>query len=342
MENKPASPADLAVDHAFIQWVKHPNHESNAFWNKWLQENPDKATILEEARRLVLLLSQEEDQDDDRELDLIWHNLTEARRSPGSQGSDMGKVVSLRFWQNRKLLSVAAIGLLLLLSGIAFFQFKTNPRIEYATNFGEKRTIQLPDNSVIVLNANSVVSIPQKWPENGPREVQLRGEAFFSVVHTASHQSFTVTTSEGTKIDVLGTEFNVYDRGKQNRVVLASGKVRLEIGQGDETRQLDMSPGEMVSITAATEVSRKQVKAALYTSWKDDKVYFDDYTLGEVATMLEQNYGYQVVFKDTTLINQKMTAYLEVKGMEDILTTISETFEVEVTRRDNQILISSL
>lgn len=344
MDHNTASSAELAVDQSFIQWVKHPNEESTLYWRNWLEKNPDKAEVIADARRLVLLLSQEDEESYGDELEHVWLQLTEARQNNIRDQSDdvTGKVVSLQVWRNKKLLSVAAAVLFLMISGIAFFQLSRNRHIEYATNFGERRIIQLPDSSVIVLNANSLITVPQKWSDDKPREVKLKGEAFFSVTHKANKQKFTVTTSEGIQVEVLGTEFNLSDRGKESKIVLASGKIRLHIGRDKESKQLDMNPGEMVTVTTDTKITRKQVKPALYTSWKEDKVYFDDYTLAEVATMLEQTYGYKVVFRDTALSDQKITAFLEVNGLEDILTTISETFEVDITRQKNQIIISSL
>ena len=340
MDYSNASSAELAADHDFMQWVKYPTPESNAFWQRWLQQHPDKAHVVEEARQLVLLLSQEEEEEHGAELDHIWQKITAARRNDENQLPDTGRVIP--FWQNKKMLSVAAAVLVMLVSGIAFFQLGKNRRIEYVTNYGEKRTILLPDSSTVTLNANTTLSVPAKWPHTGPREVQLQGEAYFSVTHQISNQKFLVTTSEGVQVEVLGTEFNVSNRGKEHKIVLASGKIRLNIAENSQNTQLDMRPGEMVSITADAKVSRKQVKPALYTSWMNDKIYFDNYTLAEVATMLEQNYGYHIVFQDTALASQRITAYLEVKSPDDILTTISETFEVDITRRNKQIIISSL
>ncbi|MBD1395683.1 FecR domain-containing protein [Pontibacter sp. JH31] len=345
MDHTEALAADFAADHDFIQWVKYPTSESNIYWKNFMMAHPEKEETIAEARQLVQLLSQEDADEEayDRDMQLVWQKLAEARHSDTGLQPETGKVISLRsFWQERTWLSVAAIGLLLIMSGIVYWKLQPEQRIEYATQFGEKRTIQLPDNSVIVLNSNSVVTIPEKWPINEPRQVYLKGEAFFSVTHQANNQKFVVTTSAGTQIDVLGTEFNVYDWGHENRVVLASGKVSLQVVQGDKSSRLDMKPGEMVSVTTDAGITRKQVKPALYISWKEDKVYFDDYTLAEVATMLEQNYGYQVVFRDKTLQGQRITAFLDAKGLDDILSTIAETFEVEVSRQNDKIIINSL
>jgi transmembrane sensor len=335
--------ADLAVDDLFIQWVKYPTPESTTYWENWIKENPDKEAIVAEARKMVLFLSHDDEQehDLDHDLDAIWHRLSEARKSNLSHPSENGRIIPFKFWQQRSLWAAAAVGLLLLVSGALLLSRDRVKMIEYATTYGERRTITLSDSSVVVLNANSRITLPSRWSDNDPREVQLTGEAFFSVTHKVNKQKFIVTTSEGIHVEVLGTEFNLSERANENKIVLANGKVRLNIENGSETKTLEMIPGEMISITADTEITRKQVKPELYTSWTNDKIYFDNSTLDEIATMLQQHYGYAVTFKDAHLRKLKMNAYLDIKGPDDILNTISETFEVDVLRQNNQITISS-
>jgi transmembrane sensor len=334
--------ADLALDDRFIQWVKNPTQENNKHWENWLAQNPDGEETLLEARELVILLSQDEVNEKDYELDEVWLRLTEARKQAPGPPSGGGRIIPLQFWRNRSLMAAAAVGLILLVSAIAVFWPQNEKSVQYATTFGEKRTIQLPDNSVIVLNSNSIVTIPEKWDTDKPRRVTLEGEAFFSVTHQANNQKFIVSTPGGKQIDVLGTEFNVYDRDNESRIVLASGKVNLSLQQNGKIKQVEMQPGDLVSVTADAAFSLKRVDPSLYTAWMEDKIYFDDYTLKDVAHMLEQQYGYKVVFDSKALSDQKITAFLEVKSPEDILSTISETFEVTITQKDKTITIGSL
>jgi ferric-dicitrate binding protein FerR (iron transport regulator) len=72
----------------------------------------------------------------------------------------------------------------------------------------------LPDNSTVILNANSSLRYQENWEAELLREVWVDGEAFFSVVHTHNHQRFRVNVTDDLKVEVLGTEFNVKDRRK--------------------------------------------------------------------------------------------------------------------------------
>jgi transmembrane sensor len=344
MNHATATAAELAVDHEFIRWVKYPTQESNVYWKNFAEAHPDKVKALAEARHIVLLLSQEEADSEsyDHDVQQVWEQLQQTMRQEKEGGSEGGKIITM--WRSvpKAWLSVAAAGLLLLAGVFTFYSLQREQIQTYATAYGEKRTIQLPDKSVVVLNANSSITIPRKWSGSSTREVTLQGEAYFSVTHQPNGQQFVVKTSKGTAIHVLGTEFSVYDRGPEDRVVLASGKVNLSIPDQGNTKQIEMEPGDLVSITTGTGVSRRQVDPALYTAWQHDKIYFDDYTLQEVASMLEQQYGYQVHFSSRELSEQKITAFLEVKSVDDILSTLKETFEVRITQKDRTLHISSL
>lgn len=339
-----ATAAELAADHDFIQWVKYPTQERTLYWTQVAEQHPEKAEELAEARRLVLLLSQEQADDNsaDEDAQLVWEQLQEAMQQDRERGTDGGSVFSLLGYSRKTWLSAAAAVILLLASAALLFTRQSTDSMTYATAYGEKRTIQFSDKSVIVLNANSSITIPEKWERDRPRKVELRGEAFFSVTQQANRQQFIVTTSKGTEINVLGTEFNVYDRGQEDRVVLSSGKVRLSTTQNGATKQTEMQPGDLITVSVAGALSHRRVDPDLYTAWQENKLYFDDYTLREVGALIEQQYGYKVEFSGQELSGQRITAFLEVKRPEDILNTLAETFELKITQQENTIYISSL
>lgn len=85
----------------------------------------------------------------------------------------------------------------------------------YATQYGEQRVVELPDHSVVSLNANSTLRFRNDWSQaNTLREVWLDGEAFFSVQKqegAAGPAKFIVHTND-LDVEVLGTRFNVSNR----------------------------------------------------------------------------------------------------------------------------------
>ncbi|MGD1895272.1 MAG: FecR family protein [Cyclobacteriaceae bacterium] len=103
----------------------------------------------------------------------------------------------------------AVVSGLVLTAALVWFLLKADSLTEYATDYGEIRTLTLPDSSRVTLNANSAIHYAAKWDVDVAREVWLDGEAYFSVTHTQNDQPFIVHVTDGLRVNVLGTEFNV-------------------------------------------------------------------------------------------------------------------------------------
>ncbi|MEO9892210.1 FecR family protein [Aurantibacter sp.] len=134
------------------------------------------------------------------------------------------KVIALKSYKNFFKIA-AAIAVLLVAS---FFYLNTlNESIN--TQFAEQKEIRLPDNSEIVLNADSKISYDKEnWSTT--RNIELNGEAYFKV---AKGKKFTVATENGT-VTVLGTQFNVENRDEYFEVSCYEGLVSV-IYDGKET-----------------------------------------------------------------------------------------------------------
>ena len=128
------------------------------------------------------------------------------------------KPKKVKIFTLKKIMSVAAT-LLLLVSTFYFLNFNT----DINTGFGERRTIILPDNSTVILNAKSSLSYNKKnWKQD--RTLELEGEAYFKV---AKGSKFQVKTTEGI-ISVLGTQFTVFEEENFLSVTCFEGKVKVE------------------------------------------------------------------------------------------------------------------
>ncbi|MHA6248342.1 FecR family protein [Pontibacter sp. CAU 1760] len=342
MKYQLANVADFATDERFVDWVVAPTAESEAYWQNWLLKNPHKATTLHEARELVQMLAADGHQEEgDAAVAAIWQRLQGEMREvkPRQASGTKGRTLSFFSLHSTKLQVAASLGILLLFSFFLFNRFQKQT-VAYTTAYGQKRSITLPDSSVVTLHANSSIRFEEGWDGNAPRLVQLQGEAYFSVRHQQNDQKFVVQTTNGSEVEVLGTEFDVVSRPSGNRVVLASGKVRLTYQANAAAKQIVLAPGDLVEVTAdGKHVVRKQVRTELYTSWKDNKVIFDNTALSTIAQMLEEVYGYKVIIQQEELATQQITATLDDRGVQNILDTISETLGVSVLKKDNTITI---
>ncbi|TPE46366.1 FecR family protein [Pontibacter mangrovi] len=339
MNSRLASATDLAADEQFVQWVQSPTAKSTLYWENWLAQNPEKQEAFRQAQDLVLMLKAGEEARQLGVLDEVWDELqAEIKGAAGepAYGSHPG------WWQRNSWL-VAASTVLLLVSGMVLM-LSWPQQARFRTGYGEKLTVQLPDDSKVVLNANSSAVYSDGWFGITPRKVRLSGEAYFSVTHTANSQRFIVETLDGAAIEVLGTEFNVMNRENRSQVVLASGVVRLNYEKQGNIKRLNLVPGEMAEISGNIGLlAHKKVNTAIYTSWKDNKVIFDNTSLQDIAAMLEHLYGFEVKLAEPELAELRLTANLQDEGPENILAVVSETLGVRVNKLENNqtILITN-
>lgn len=215
--------------------------------------------------------------------------------------------------------------------------------IQYTTGNGQTREVQLPDGSTVTLNANSTLRHAARWSPTAPREVWLTGEAFFAVRHLPTHQRFRVHTSGSFNVEVLGTKFTVYRRHAQERVVLLSGKVRVDFHDQAQPDVL-LKPGELLQTADATprQVVHKAVRTPAYAAWKDRRLVLDDLPIADLAAQLHDTYGVEVLVLDPALSRQTITGTVPLGDLNLLCQALRASFNIKVARQGQRIVLSSL
>lgn len=98
---------------------------------------------------------------------------------------------------------------------------------EVVTATGSVIRYELPDHSVVWLNAGSTLRYPTTFKKDN-RLVELKGEAYFEV-QADKDRPFYVNTPNGLSVYVYGTKFNVaaYEDDNYIETVLEKGKVNV-------------------------------------------------------------------------------------------------------------------
>ncbi|WP_295129411.1 FecR family protein [uncultured Chitinophaga sp.] len=155
---------------------------------------------------------------------------------------------------------------------------------------GKQHTIELPDGTVATLNSASSLRFPVAFGK-GNREVELTGEAYFDVAKNAS--SPFVVKSHGTKVEVLGTVFNVNSYNpKDIRTSLRDGSVRVH---GGNTSTL-LKPGDEASSLEGAGITISSFNDLNVFSWKNGVMNFEDASLESISATLSRWYDVDVVF----------------------------------------------
>jgi transmembrane sensor len=211
----------------------------------------------------------------------------------------------------------------------------------YRTPFGQTLPLILSDNTRVTLNANSSLTVPRFGFGTSTREVFLQGEANFSVTHKTNNQRFVVKTEKGLEVVVLGTEFMVYARQQNAKIVLNKGKVQLRYQEGTTPKQVFMKPGDLVTFDQRNRI-KKQVttQPEKYAAWQENRFVFDDMTLREFSKMMYENYGLKVVFEDESLAKRTLVGSYQAQNADELLEIVSEVFGLKILRNNNTIFLT--
>ena len=285
-------------DEYFVQWVLHPDENSNRYWENWISSHSEQAEVMTMARQVVLSIQYKNTYKlaDEEQRALLENLLTQQGRLE-RKGDFHHHIPSQRYGTSK----IAATFLLITMLAYGMWavikeskeQVKSESDyqaavIEKTSPKGQKLTIKLPDGSVVKLNAGSSVRYPQEFAGH-ERNVSLQGEAFFDVVENPN-KPFVIST-DGLETKVLGTSFNVrsYQDEAEIKVAVVTGKVKISGPDGKSSVLLPSEMGiferEKASITKDQYDFRKEI------SWKDGVLYFDKDDLKTVIKKLEMWYG---------------------------------------------------
>jgi transmembrane sensor len=325
---KEFSAEDFALDEHFQKWVLSPDNETARFWQHVIETNPNKRDTINEAIQLVKASGISLDQEANRAYLQVWENV---RRNAEIKGSRAGTRLPLYASLAAAMVVLAIVSIYLLRSS------SVQPR-EYRAAYGEIKEVKLDDGSTVTLNANSSLKLSESW-NTKERQVLLEGEAFFNVVKTPDRKLFQVLIPNGLTIEVLGTTFNVNTRRESSSIYLQSGIVRLQ----HAAESVTLKPGELADYEKSLQritVTRANAEASDKLAWRNNLYIMNDFSLSTIARDIEDIFGKKVVMMDSTLNERRVTAKVPARDMNVWLQVLSETLNLEIVERGNEIIIT--
>ena len=195
------------------------------------------------------------------------------------------KEVKVRTLNFRTLYKVAAVAVIML--SASYFMFFNNDK-SFETRIAQTKTLVLPDTSEVILNSASLLSYNKKtWKDK--RDLELDGEAFFKV---SKGQKFTVNTDVGS-VEVLGTQFNVKERGNYFEVQCYEGLV----GVTYNNTQVKLTKGKTFRIINGI-IENVEDFNILEPSWLQFESSFVEVPLSHVIEELEIQYDIEILLEN--------------------------------------------
>ncbi|MBN4085167.1 FecR domain-containing protein [Flavobacteriaceae bacterium AH-315-B10] len=195
------------------------------------------------------------------------------------------------------------------------------------TLVSESTNIILPDYSQVTINAASLIKYnDDNWSEK--RNLSLEGEAFFKV---SKGSVFVVKTKLG-NITVLGTQFNVKQRGKLLEVQCYEGLVNVEISKTN----IKLKAGETIRFINNKLIEGKT--SLTKPSWIDGKSSFKSIPFYEVLAEFERQFGVSIVLDNFD--NKKLFTGSFVNDNKELaLKSITQPFKLSYDLNSENIKI---
>jgi transmembrane sensor len=205
-----------------------------------------------------------------------------------------------------------------------------------ATGIGVVDSMRLSDGTRVVLGPRSSIRVAQAYG-NRQREVEVRGEVYFDVVHDSSKPF--ITRASGATIQDIGTSFTVRtDAAEGVAVTVSVGSVSLRASGASETSGVVLKAGESgILLTSGQAVTRHGTEDDM--AWMQGRLVFREAPLSDVVASLRRWYGIELRVADSSLASRHLTATFSGEPPERVLDVIRLVLGGTIERRGDTAIV---
>jgi transmembrane sensor len=211
-------------------------------------------------------------------------------------------------------------------------------RSDYATKAGETKTVALDDGTRIQLNTDTALRLSD-GPTHRAAEL-LQGEAFFSVAPDGQ-RPFTVA-ARSSRIEVLGTQFNVRLDGSRLAVIVTEGEVAVGVGGHAMTRDEPLRRGDRLRVDLATgRRERDSVRPEHAAAWRNGQLIVERRTVAAVLDEIGRYHRGVILLRDAQLGATTINGVYDIAHPIEAVRAVAEGAGGQVTAIGPYVLIVS-
>jgi len=271
----------------------------------------------------------------------VWADL-QSRLVPETAHLEKGR--KRNYWTKVAVVLVVCLSLgWLTLQSIGQFGRQDNAAneikvIEKVSLPGQKFITSLPDGTIVKLNAESKIIVPDRFVGD-TREITLFGEAFFDVAKDKS-KPFIINTKD-IKVEVVGTSFNVrsYPGKDCSIVAVATGKVAVTSGNEQE----HLIPGEKLSYQSDLgKMEKGSFDWEEEFGWKDNILVFKGSNFSEILEKLSSWYGVEFKIEGNIHeLNKKFSGRYQDATLSSVLDGMSYVYDFTYQTDKKKIILKT-
>lgn len=210
---------------------------------------------------------------------------------------------------------------------------------ELSVPYGKTFNLLLADGTSVHLNAGSSIKFPVRFIQGSPREVFLKGEAYFDVERDETHPF--IVSAQDISIEVLGTQFSVmsYPEDSSSQVVLVEGSVGMSLDNTSE--QIVLTPGQRGVFDKKNKaIVTDEVSTSIYTSWMHGELVFRHMTFEDILKRLERHYNVKIDNQFIAAKEETFNANFGEESIEQVLNYFNSVYDIQYTIEGKNIVIA--
>jgi len=226
----------------------------------------------------------------------------------------------------------ALMGILVI--GAWQFNVMTWMQADYYTSTGEQRTVQLPDQSMLTLNAESAVAVEF---EEAIRRIRLiKGKAFFEVKSDPARPF--VVEQEDLQVRAIGTAFIVKEQTEGVRVTVVEGLVQLRHLASDWS-PLSLEAERQVDIVNGAPGPVQSIDSGVVTAWLRGRLMVDTMRLEDVIQEVRPYHSGTILLLNADIENLKVSGNYNLSDTDGILSALSTTLPIQTLSFANHVTV---
>ena len=253
---------------------------------------------------------------------LTWQALAEIEPQPVVPARRQMRLGPAREGRRRiRLWRWAAAAMVLLMLGVGGWRgpdWRVQMQADYLTAVGELNRWELPDGSVVELDAHSALAL--QFDQQQRRVQLLRGTAYFDVApQTAQEPRPFIVDAGGAQNQALGTAFVVglESPGAWMGVLEHSVGVSLKTNPLAHERALVVSEGQSVRYDVEHGIRWvEELDVQRATAWRRGMLVFERQPLSEVVAVLERYRGGRIWISDSELSQREVSAVVRLDSLD--------------------------
>lgn len=273
-----------------------------------------------------------------RKTDQAWNTLYRRLDEEGLLSGRPASPYRSLLWKGG--MAAAAVALLCLLVSVVYLnkaRQDTDHNLLTRQNSEAMTTLvtMLEDGSIVYLAGNTSLQYPEHFSRDR-REVSLQGNALFDVAGNRA-RPFVIET-EDTRIEVLGTAFNVKSTGNSPfELSVQRGEVKVTLKKSGQ--DIHVKAGETVTLLSRKLQLSATPDPGLFSRYTD-RIRFKDEKLGDILRVINLQNPDSRLEMAPGLENRTLTVTFSNDTPEDMAELICLALNLKKTRQDNTITLS--